>query len=314
MTSSSPCMIATGPASCYAQGMAEQEGLSPLVRVSEAPPKNTILYGIGRVLEANSPAAHSDRMIGVINRYIMPKLKPEQQRWVVKHKDAIETGTVVIGTGASTLQIVAAATLSIDIYRKFSVALKNASLRSQIAQQKLAQRRMAEAARNHMRNEQAIGQWVAGHAATLAIPALMEALVVTEAPKKLTGVAETVRQEGVEKRAQKMFTKRHPVQERGGSEKARVAEVFQKPKKGFDTAEFKEEVISSHPHDETSLIRGGNGNVDRMLQAGVVASILKNRIQTVMQKFIKVKPERAQGTKTPLDDSWTPGKNYTQKG
>lgn len=98
-------------------------------RVSTPPPKqpviDRVMYGVGKFIERHTPSAHSDRIITVINRLIIPKLKPEQRRWVGKHKDAIETAAVVAGVGITAAEITLATVFTVSMVKRFQQALEH---------------------------------------------------------------------------------------------------------------------------------------------------------------------------------------------
>lgn len=78
-----------------------------------------VLYGVGKFVENQMPMAHSDRILSAINRHVIPKLNPEQMMWVRKHKDAIETASVVAGVGITATEITIATVLTVKAARQF---------------------------------------------------------------------------------------------------------------------------------------------------------------------------------------------------
>lgn len=102
--------------------------------VETAPPKapvvDRVLYGVGKFVENQLPTTHANRIIGVINRYIIPKLKPEQVKWVAQHKNAIETGALVAGVGITTAEVVVATVFTIRMMKRFSFALERMNERA----------------------------------------------------------------------------------------------------------------------------------------------------------------------------------------
>lgn len=93
----------------------------PMVR--EPPVVEKVLYGIGKFIDKNTPMAHSDRILTAVNRYIIPKLKPEQMAWVRKHKDAIETASVIAGVGITATEITLATVFTVRMVKRFRGAL-----------------------------------------------------------------------------------------------------------------------------------------------------------------------------------------------
>ncbi|MBI5019338.1 hypothetical protein HZB58_03630 [Candidatus Gottesmanbacteria bacterium] len=98
-------------------------------RVPSPPPKqpvvDRVMYGVGKFIDRHTPTAHSDRIITFINKLIIPKLKPEQRRWVGKHKDAIETAAVVAGVGITAAEITLATVFTVRMVQRFQAALEH---------------------------------------------------------------------------------------------------------------------------------------------------------------------------------------------
>lgn len=124
-------------------------------RVPSHPPKqpviDRVMYGVGKFVERHTPAAHSDRIIRAINKLIIPKLKPEQRRWVGKHKDAIETAAVVAGVGITAAEITIATVFTVRMIQRFQRALEHVRatrpVRAPEAQRKNPHAKLQEVAR-----------------------------------------------------------------------------------------------------------------------------------------------------------------------
>lgn len=92
---------------------------SPNTIPAKRPVVERVLYGVGKFVERHTPTAHADRIITVINRYIIPKLSPEKRQWVGKHKDAIETAAVVAGVGITATEITLATVFTVRMAGRF---------------------------------------------------------------------------------------------------------------------------------------------------------------------------------------------------
>lgn len=103
--------------------MVESAAAVPSV-IRKPPVVDRVMYGIGKFVERHTPMAHADRIIRVINRFIIPKLKPEQVRWVGRHKDAIETAAVVAGVGITATEITIATVFAARMVGHFRAALE----------------------------------------------------------------------------------------------------------------------------------------------------------------------------------------------
>jgi len=99
--------------------MTETQSAAP-----KLPVVDRVMYGVGKFVERHTPTAHADRIIHVINRFVIPKLKPEQLKWVGRHKDAIETAAVVAGVGITATEITLATVFTVRLVKHFRGALE----------------------------------------------------------------------------------------------------------------------------------------------------------------------------------------------
>lgn len=72
------------------------------------PVMKQVWYGIGKFAESQSPEAWGKRIIRVIETQIVPRLNPDQQRWMADHRAGIEEAATYAGVGITTAEIVAA--------------------------------------------------------------------------------------------------------------------------------------------------------------------------------------------------------------
>lgn len=80
--------------------------------VGTEPQKKTVWYGVGKVLESQSPRAWENRIMRIVEEKIVPRLSEKNQQWFDAHYDGIRTAAQGVGVGITTAEVVAAAVVA----------------------------------------------------------------------------------------------------------------------------------------------------------------------------------------------------------